>query len=88
VTARIQVVRLLRAIKMNSVGLLRVAAYLALAGLGFMVWSLLDPRPIPIMAAMSLGQALGTLSFVIFLVVLIQDAWRANRKRKSEGERE
>jgi hypothetical protein len=88
VTARIQFVRLLRAIKMNSVRLLRVAAYLALAGLGFMVWSLLDPRPIPIMAAMSLGQALGTLSFVIFLVVLIQDAWRANRKRKSEGERE
>lgn len=83
-TLRIQVVRLLRAIRLNSVRLLRIAAFLALAGLGLVVWSLLDPRPIPIMAAMSVGQALGTVSFVIFLVVVLQDAWRANRKRKSE----
>ena len=82
---RIKVVRLLRQIRINSARLLRVAAILALAGLGLMVWSLLDPRPIPIMAAMSIGQALGTLSFVIFLLVVLQDAWRANRKRKDDG---
>ncbi len=78
--------RFLRQIRINSTKLLRLAAILALAGLGFMVWSLLDPRPIPIMAAMSVGQALGTLSFVIFLLVVVQDAWRANRKRKGDGE--
>jgi len=36
------------------------------------------------MAAMSVGQGLGTVSFVIFLVVVLQDAWRANRKRKPD----
>lgn len=87
-TLRIQLVRVLRAVRLNSVRLLRLAAFLALAGLAFMVWSLLDPRPIPIMAAMSVGQGLGTLSFVIFLVVVVQDAWRANRKRKLEDSKE
>jgi len=88
VTLRIQLVRVLRAVRLNSVRLLRLAAFLALAGLAFMVWSLLDPRPIPIMAAMSVGQGLGTLSFVIFLVVVVQDAWRANRKRKLDDSKE
>jgi len=88
VTLRIQLVRVLRAVRLNSVRLLRLAAFLALAGLAFMVWSLLDPRPIPIMAAMSVGQGLGTLSFAIFLVVVVQDAWRANRKRKLEDSKE
>jgi hypothetical protein len=86
VTVRIQIVRALRLVRLNSIRLLRLAAILALAGLALMVWSLLDPRPIPIMAAMSVGQGLGTLSFVIFLVVVLQDAWRANRKRKDPGD--
>ena len=85
---RIQAVRFLRLIRINSTRLLRLAAILALAGLGLMVWSLVDPRPIPIMAAMSVGQAVGTVSFVIFLVVVVQDAWRANRKRKDKGDGE
>jgi hypothetical protein len=80
----VQLVRVLRAVRVKSSRLLRFAAILALVGLGFMVWSLLDPRPIPIMAAMSVGQGLGTVSFVIFLVVVLQDAWRANRKRKPD----
>ncbi len=84
--AKVQLVRALRLIRLNQVRLLRIAAILALVGLALMVWSLLDPRPIPIMAAMSVGQGLGTLSFVIFLLVLLQDAWRANRKRKDDGE--
>jgi uncharacterized membrane protein len=88
VTLRIQVVRLLRLIRMNSMQLLRIAAFLALVGLALIVWSLLDPRPIPIMVAMSVAQGLGTLSFAIFLVVLLQDAWRADRRRrKSERDK-
>jgi len=77
-------VRLLRRVRLNAMRLLRIAAILALVGLGLIVWSLLDPRPIPIMVAMSVAQGIGTLSFVIFLVVLLEDAWRANRKRKAE----
>lgn len=82
----VQLVRVLRAVRVKSTRLLRFAAILALVGLAFMVWSLVDPRPIPIMAAMSVGQGLGTVSFVIFLVVVLQDAWRANRKRKPDSD--
>lgn len=85
---KIQVVRLVRLIQRYSTRLLQIAAILALVGLALVVWSLLDPRPIPIMAAMSVGQAIGTLSFVIFLVVVLQDAWRANRKRKEVDDKE
>lgn len=45
----------------------------ALAAIGLMTWSLLDPRPIPVVVAMSVGQALGTASLVAFLVVVSVD---------------
>jgi len=80
--------RVFQLVQRNSMRLLRIAAILALVGLALIVWSLLDPRPIPIMVAMSVAQGLGTLSFVIFLVVLMQDAWRADRRRKREPEPE
>jgi hypothetical protein len=50
-----------------------VACILALFALGLIVWSLLDPRPIPVIVAMSLGQLLGTLSFVAYVIVVITD---------------
>lgn len=53
--------------------LLRVAVALALLALGLMTWSIFDPRPIPVIASMSLGQAMGTASFVSYLVVVIAD---------------
>ena len=74
----------MKKIRFTTSRLLRMAAILALVGLAFMVWSLLDPRPIPIMAAMSIGQAFGTLSFALFGAVVIRDAWRASRRREPE----
>jgi hypothetical protein len=56
------------------------ACILALSALGLIVWSLLDPRPIPVIVAMSVGQVLGTLSFVAFLVVVVGDL-RSRYKR-------
>ena len=73
-------------IRLTTSRLLRIAAVMALAGLGFMVWSLLDPRPIPIMAAMSVGQGLGMVSFALFLVVVLFDAWRASKRPKPDEE--
>ncbi len=67
-------------IRFTTTRFLRLAAFLALAGLVFMVWSLVDPRPIPIMAAMSIGQGLGMVSFGMFLIVVLVDAWRASRR--------
>lgn len=46
---------------------------LALVGLALMAWSLVDPRPIPIMVAMSAGQVLGTVSLALFGWVVVSD---------------
>jgi hypothetical protein len=59
---------------------LRVACGLALVALGLIVWSLLDPRPIPVILAMSLAQGLGTFSFAAFLWIVARDLSAAQRK--------
>jgi tellurite resistance protein TehA-like permease len=56
---------------------LRLAAVAALAALALMVWGVLDPRPISLVVAMSVGQGLGTLSFVVFCAVVFFDLRRA-----------
>jgi len=50
------------------------ACVLALFALGLIAWSLLDPRPIPVIVAMSVAQVIGTLSFGAFLAVIVIDA--------------
>lgn len=57
--------------------LLVLACGLALVALGLVVWSLLDPRPVPVMVAMSVAQGLGTLSFLLYLGVVLADLRRA-----------
>jgi hypothetical protein len=52
---------------------LRVAAALGIVALLLIVWSLVDPRPLPVIGAMSLAQGIGTLSFVAFLYVIVAD---------------
>lgn len=59
--------------------LLRAACVLALVALGLMSWSLLDPRPAPVVIAMSLGQLFGTTSLAAFLVVVAFDYRRLRR---------
>lgn len=49
------------------------ACVLGLIALALMSWSLFDQGWIPIMVAMSLGQGIGTLSFALFLVIVIID---------------
>lgn len=65
--------------------LVDAACVLALVGLAAMTWSVLDPRPVPVFIAMSVGQAIGTLSLLLFLLVLVLGASRAriNRGTKS-----
>jgi len=60
---------------------LRAACILALIGLSLMVWSVLQPTPMPVMVAMSVGQAFGTLSLGAFLVVVLADLRRAHLER-------
>jgi hypothetical protein len=56
--------------------ILAVASSFALLAVALMIWSLFDPRPIPVVVAMSVGQALGTLSLLAFVYVIVAD-WRA-----------
>ncbi len=51
---------------------LSACALLTIIGLAFMVWSILVPTPLPVMLAMSVGQAIGTAAFAIYLFVVIR----------------
>jgi hypothetical protein len=64
--------------KFNQTRVLKAACVLALAALALMSWSLFDPRPIPVVLAMSLGQLLGTMSLGAFVAVVVLDI-RAHR---------
>ncbi len=56
---------------------MRVACYLALVALALIAWSLLDPAPLPVIGAMSIGQVIGTASFAFFLFAVAADLWPA-----------
>jgi len=60
---------------------LRVACLLALLALALMVWSLVEPTPMPVLVAMSVGQVLGTISLLLFLTVVIADMRQAHLER-------
>jgi len=49
----------------------RAACYLSVASMLMMVWSVLDPRPIPVLAAMSVGQLGSLLAVALFLVAVL-----------------
>jgi hypothetical protein len=51
-----------------------------------MAWSVLDPRPIPVIAAMSVGQVLGTLSFGAFLALVAADLRATLGSKKNDSE--
>lgn len=65
--------------------LMRVGAVLALIALPLLVWSVFDPTVWPLMGALTLGQGLGTVSFLLYLVVVIRDLDLVNRLK---GKRE
>jgi hypothetical protein len=56
---------------------LRLAAVSALLALCLMVWGVIDPRPISLVVAMTVGQGLGTLSFAVFCAVVCLDLRKA-----------
>lgn len=66
----------------SSEKLLRVACVLGLVALPLMVWSIFDPTVWPVLVALSLGQAIGTLSFVLFLLVVARDLALARKLRR------
>ena len=65
--------------------LLRASAVLTLLALALMVWSVLQPTPLPVMLAMSVGQALGTGAFAMFGLAILIDLRRSRRIRRESG---
>jgi hypothetical protein len=53
-----------------------LACWLGLAGLALVVWSVLDPRPVPVLLAMTAGQVLGTVSLGLFALTVYVDLRR------------
>lgn len=60
---------------------LRVAAVLTLIGLALMTWSMVQPTPLPVMLAMTVGQGIGSAAFALYLYVVVRDVRRAWRER-------
>jgi hypothetical protein len=67
--------------KLETSTVVRAACISGLAALALMSWSLFDPRPFPVIAAMSIGQVLGTTSFLLYLFVVAREL-RPLRARK------
>ena len=61
-------------------GILVVAAIMTLVGLALMVWSMAEPTPMPVILAMSVGQGLGILAFLLFGIVVLVDQLRKQRE--------
>jgi hypothetical protein len=77
--------KFLRLLLQSSVlALTRIACVCALLGLGLMAYSLLDPRAIPVIVAMSVGHAFGFAAFGCYLLAVVLDTQRA-RRAPAEG---
>ncbi len=65
---------------------LRISALLTILGLVFVVWSMLQPTPLPVMLAMTVGQLIGTVAFGLYGYVVLVDFLRERReRRRAEG---
>jgi hypothetical protein len=69
--------------KLDQVGLhrlVRIACGMSLLATALMVWSVLDPTPVPVMLSMSIGQVIGTLSLLAYVsAVVVHEARRRSR---------
>ena len=68
-----------RAKRISMTTILRISAVFTILGLAMMVWSLLVPTPMPVMLAMSAGQALGMFAFGLYIVAIVIDLRRDRR---------
>jgi hypothetical protein len=72
---------------LSAMTALRLSAVLTLVGLALMAWSMLQPTPMPVMLAMSVGQGIGCTAFALYLYVVVRDIRRA-RREQAPGARE
>lgn len=58
--------------------LTRFACILALLALAMMAYSVISPRPLPVILAMSVGHAVGGAAFAAYLLAVILDTAKAS----------
>jgi hypothetical protein len=77
---------MLRLLEKSVSGLVRIACWFALAGLLVMTASLIWPRALPVIFAMSVGQLIGIMAFGFYLLGVVVDARAAARAKREPGE--
>ena len=75
-----------RIVRVHPVALVRAAAVLTLLALALMVWSMLDPTPLPVLLSMSIGQVIGTFAFALYGLAVYKDIRRIRRERRESQE--
>jgi hypothetical protein len=68
--------------KLGAVGprrLVLAACILSLVALALMIWSVLDPTPLPVMVVMSVGQVFGTLGLVCYVAAVVAYQWQRKK---------
>lgn len=65
-----------RLLRVRTTTSLRISGVLTLIALALMAWSMAQPTPLPVMLAMTVGQAIGTTAFALYLFVVIRDVRR------------
>lgn len=68
--------------RLDATRLIRLASLAILASLALMAWGIVDPRPLPVVMAMSVGQAVGIAGAALFVLVVVQDLHRLMQKRR------
>jgi preprotein translocase subunit SecF len=71
---------------LTSERLIRLSAALALFAIALMAWSLLGSSVVSIMVAMTIGQAVGTVSLLLYVLVLWREFRRSRLLEESEPE--
>jgi hypothetical protein len=64
--------------KYSVVGVTRLACWVALVGLAVMAASIVDPAPLTVIFAMSVGQVIGIIAFLFYLLSILMDVIRGS----------
>ena len=75
-----------RILHARSATLLRISGILTLVALALMAWSMAQPTPLPVMLAMTVGQAIGTTAFSCYLFVVIRDVRRSRKASRDSAQ--
>jgi len=64
--------------KYSVISVARLACWVALVGLAVMAASIVDPAPLTVIFAMSVGQVIGIIAFLCYLLSVLMDVIRGS----------